>query len=211
MAAPAGLGRIEFPEVSVSAGITDNEPSGCVAAVMPLRGSGFSIGAGGGWNNSTGTGTGQLSGCYVVTGDPIGFMEGLFGPSITLGASAKYQYADSTSGNVFDVDGGFQFSLFPSFALGMACTDIIHNAVLRTGFSHVFNRSLKIHASYGDDTWQCGAELTVSNPLRVYSGTDGNTMNAGLSITSGEWKYGYGAILHESSIEHRIGVAWRFP
>jgi len=209
MAAPAGLGRIEFPQVSATAGITDNEPSGCVAAAMPLGLSGFSIGAGGGWDKSTATGNGQVSGCYVVTGDPIGFMEGLFGPSITVGASARYSYSRNTSDKAFDVDGGFQFSLFPSIALGMTCTDIFNDAVFRTGISHVFNRSLKIHASYGNETWQSGAELTVSKALCVYSGTDGHTMNAGLTISAAGWKCGYGAEFHENAIEHRIGLTWR--
>ncbi len=66
-------------------------------------------------------------------------MEGLFGPSITTGTSVRYQYSDSTAEGLFDVDAGFQFSLFPSFAMGLTYTDIIEDSKLTLGFSHVFN------------------------------------------------------------------------
>lgn len=211
MAAPAGMGRIEFTEVSVSGGITSNEPSGALAAVIPLGLSGVSIGSGAGWNNLSKTGMLQVSGCYVVAGDPIGFMEGLFGPSISTGVSVRYEYADSTGENKFDADAGFQFSLFPSFALGMICTDIIEDPVLVTGFSHVFNRNLTVHAGFSEEAWQVGCELAVTRSFRVFSGTDGDNLNAGMSVSSGELEYSYGSVLHENAIEHSIGVTGRFP
>ncbi len=211
MAAPAGMGRIEFFQVSAAGGFSDNEPSGCVAAVLPLGGSGFDLGTGAAWDNRLNTGTAQLSGSYVVAGDPIGFMEGLFGPSITTGVSARYQYADSTGDNSFDVDAGFQFSLFPSFALGMTYTDIIEDRIITAGFSHVFNRNLKAHAAVRDHKWEVGCELTVSRSLKIYSGTDSHTVNAGLGISAGEWEYGYGAVLHKNGIEHRLGISRRLP
>ena len=210
MAAPAGMGRIEFFEMAATAGISDNEPSGSVAAVMPLGLSGFHIGTGAGWDNGSRTGTAQISGSYVVAGDPIGFMEGLFGPSITTGVSARYEYADSTGDNSFDVDAGFQFSLFPSFSLGMIYTDIIEDRRLTTGFSHVFNRNLKAHFSIREDYWQAGCELMVTRSFRVYSGTDGDNVNAGVRISRGKWNFGYGAELLENAVEHRIGISRRF-
>lgn len=211
MAAPAGMGRIEFLEVVATAGITHNEPSGSVAAVMPLGGSGFQLGTAAGWDNNHRTGTAQLSVGYVVAGDPIGFMEGLFGPSITTGVSARYLYADSTGDNSFDFDAGFQFSLFPSFALGMLFSDIINDRVLTAGFSHVFNKNLKAHTTFSDDNWQVGCELMVKRTLRVYTGTDGDDVNAGVRFSPGQWNYAYGAVLHKNSIEHRIGISRRFP
>ncbi len=210
MAAPAGMGRIEFFEVAATAGVSDNEPSGSVAAVMPLGLSGFHIGTGAGWDNVSRTGTAQMSGSYVVAGDPIGFMEGLFGPSITTGVSARYEFADSTGDNSFDVDAGFQFSLFPSFALGMMYTDIIEDRRLTTGFSHVFNRNLKAHFSLSEDYWQTGCELMVTRSFRVYSGTDGENVNAGVRLSRGKWNFGYGAELLENAVEHRIGISRRF-
>lgn len=210
MAAPAGMGRIEFFEAAATGGITNSEPSGCIAAVMPLGGSGFHLGSGAGWNNDCRTGTAQLSGSYVVAGDPIGFMEGLFGPSITTGVSVRYLYADSTGDSSFDADAGFQFSLFPSLAMGLVYTDIIDNRKITAGFSHVFNRNFKAHASFRDDNWQVGCELMVTRILRLYSGTDGDNVNAGVRFSTEEWNYGYGAVLHRNGIEHRFGISGRF-
>ena len=211
MAAPAGMGRIEFLQISSSGGLTDDKPSGAVAAVIPLGDSRFSLGSGAGWDDLDRIGTAQLSGSYTAAGDPIGFMEGLFGPSITIGLSARYQYVDSTEENLFDTDAGFQFSLFPSSALGMTYTDIIQDRLLTVGFSHVFSRNLKAHASLADGDWQVGCELQITRALRLLSGTDGDNVNAGVSFSPGEWSYGYGAVLHENAVEHRLGVSRRFP
>ncbi len=210
MAAPAGMGRVEFLKVSATGGVTEDEPTGYVATVIPIGRSGFHLGTGGGWDSSSGTGTAQISGSYIVAGDPIGFMEGLFGPSITTGTSVRYQYSDSTAEGLFDVDAGFQFSLFPSFAMGLTYTDIIEDRKLILGFSHVFNRNLKAHTSFSDDSWQLGCELKISRSLRVYSGTDGVNVNTGFQLSPGLWNYGYGAVLHENSIEHRFGISRRF-
>lgn len=210
MAVPAGMGRLEFFELAAMVGITDDEPSGYVAAVKPLGRSGFHLGAGAGWDNDCRKGIAQLSGSYVIAGDPIGFMEGLFGPSITTGVSVRYQYADSTGDNLYDLDAGFQFSLFPSFALGMTYNDIIENRKLTTGFSHVFNKNLTAHTSLSDDNWQVGCELKITRALRLYSGTDGDNVNAGVRFSPGRWDFGYGAVLHENAVEHRFGITRRF-
>lgn len=210
MAAPAGMGRVEFLEITVNAGLSNNESSGSAAAVMPVGLSGFHIGTGAGWNSYSGTGTFQLSGSYVIAGDPIGFMAGLFGPSIATGVSARYQYADSTGEGVIDVDAGFQFSLFPSFALGMSFTDILEDRTLTTGFSHVFNRNFKAHTAFGHDNWQIGCELAVTRALKLYSGTGGKDFNAGVSFFMESWNFGYGAMFHENEIQHKFGISRRF-
>ncbi len=210
MAAPAGMGRVEFLEISVNAGLGKNESSGCAAAVIPVGLSGFHIGTGAGWNSYSDTGTFQLSGSYVIAGDPIGFMAGLFGPSMATGVSARYQYADSTGEDNFDVDAGFQFSLFPSFALGMNFTDILEDRTLTTGFSHVFNRNLKAHTTFGDGNWQIGCELAVTRALKLYSGTGGEDFNAGVSFAMESWNFGYGAMFHENEIQHKFGISRRF-
>ena len=211
MSAPAGLGRLVSLTVEAAGDYRMEEGSAGIAAGMPLGTGGFSAGAGAGWNGNSRQGIFQISGCYVVAGDPIGFMEGLFGPSITTGVSASVNYSDSTGSAEAGVDAGFQFSLFPSFALGMNWTDVTGESVLRTGFSHVFNRNLIVHANYGDDTWQCGGELTVSSPLKIYAGTDGKTLNSGFSLRFSDWLVSYGAEFSEESIEHGAGVSRRFP
>jgi len=210
MAAPAGMGRVEFFEVTAIGGVLGSEPSGAVAAVLPVGASGFHVGSAAGWNAEEGVGAAQISGSYILAGDPIGFMEGLFGPSITTGVSARYQFSDSTDGNTFDLDAGIQFSLFPSFAVGMLYTDIVNNRVLTTGFSQVFNRNFKAHAGYGNNRWQVGCELMVTRKFRVYSGVDSGNVHAGAGFSSQHWSFGYGAVLHENAIEHSFGVSRRF-
>jgi hypothetical protein len=210
MAVPAGMSRIEFPEITATGGACSGRPSGSVAAVLPLGHSGFHLGSAAGWNAEEKSGAAQLSGSYIVAGDPIGFMEGLFGPSITTGVSARFQFADTTVENAFEFDGGFQFSLFPSFAVGMLYTDILGDRVLSTGFSQVFNRNLKAHAGYSNHRWQVGCELTVTRKLKLFSGVDGGNMHAGAVYSLQHWRFGYGAVLRENEIEHTFGVSGRF-
>jgi len=209
MAAPAGLSRIQSMTLESSMNLKNEANNWCAAGGMPLGNGGFRAGAGAGWNGEDGNGIFQLSGGYVVTGDPIGFMEGLFGPSITTGASASMNYTDSTGKADFTFDWGFQFSLFPSFALGMNISDVAGERILRTGFSHVFNRSLKLHFNHGDGEWQAAAELTATPELRLCSGTDGRCLNAGITYSTGGWCGGYGAVFREESIEHTFGISRR--
>ena len=211
MAAPAGLGRIGTLQIETAGEYAGDNGSVCAAAALPLGTNGFTAGAGAGWNGTENSGIFQISTCYVVTGDPIGFMEGLYGPSVTTGASASYEYNDSTDSSEISLDCGFQFSLFPSFALGVNCTDATGDAIFKTGFSHVFNRNLKVHVNYGDETWQGGAELTVKPSLRIISGTDGSSFSGGLLYTFNRWTAGYSARFFETSIEHSLGFSGRFP
>lgn len=204
------MGRLEFLEIALNGGIADDKISGVVAAVMPLGTSGFHMGTGIGWDHKYRTGTAQLSSSYVLRGDPIGFMEGLFGPSITTGVSVRYTYADSVEEHSFDTDAGFQFSLFPSFALGMNYTDIINDPELVTGFSHVFNKNMKTHVSFTDSDWNIGCELMITRALQVYSGTNGDLVNAGFKFSWEQWNCSYGSILHRNAVEYKFGVSRRF-
>lgn len=210
MLAPAGLGRLGEPQVQVVLGIPGDDGSAAAAATMPV-GKGFTGGAAAGWNGTEGTGLFQLSSCYVITGDPIGFMEGLYGPSITAGATISAGYTHSTESSDVSIDCGAQISLFPSFALGVNCSDLAGEATIRTGFSHVFNRSLRVHASFGDQKWQGGGELTVKPVFKILAGTDGSSFNGGLVYTFGRWTASYGARFMETSMEHCIGITGRFP
>jgi hypothetical protein len=138
-------------------------------------------------------------------------MEGLYGPSVTAGVSVAGVFGDSADSPDQRVDLGVQFSLFPSFAVGVQNTDLFGEAVFNTGFSHVFNRSLEIHVNYGDDTWQGGAELTVSSLLSILAGTDGNSLNAGFELAPGTaWKAGYAVEFREDSLTHTLGIQRSF-
>lgn len=205
------MGRIGELQVEAAGQYKGYNGSVFTAAVMPLGSGGFTGGAGAGWNGDQGRGEFQISTCYVVTGDPIGFMEGLYGPSVTTGASACAVYTDSTEEMDVTFDCGLQFSLFPSFALGLNCSDLAGDAVFNTGFSHVFNRSLKIHVNYGDESWQGGAELKVKPVLSLFSGTDGSSLSCGILFIHDRWAAEYGACFLETSIEHSLGLSGRFP
>ncbi len=210
---PAGYGRIDGRALQVSGTLGGEGESYAAAASLPM-GRGFT-GALSGFFTTEGEddrGTVQLSGCYVVTGDPIGFMEGLYGPSVTAGLSVAGVFGDSVDSPDQRVDLGVQFSLFPSFAVGVQSTDIFGEGVFNTGFSHVFNRSLEIHVNYGDETWQGGAELTVSSLLRILAGTDGEVLNAGFELAPGMgWKAGYAVEFQEDSLTHTLGLQRSFP
>ena len=210
MSAPGVMGRRGETSIQVSLGVPGKDVSAAAAAVTPL-GKGFTAGAGAEWNGAGDKGLFQLSSCYVITGDPIGFMEGLYGPSITAGASVSAGYDDSTRSSEVSFDCGVQLSLFPSFALGVNCSDLAGEAVFRTGFSHVFNRSLRIHVNYGSDKWQGGGELTVKPFFRILAGTDGSSFNGGFAYSLERWTASYGARFLETSVEHSIGLTGRFP
>lgn len=200
-----------MPSLEAAGSFIKDQASGYAAFAMPLRSGRFSTGAGAGWNGSENMGVVQLASCYVVTGDPVGFMEGLYGPSITTGASVSIAYNDSSGSVDAEADLGFQFSLFPSFAMGVNCADVSGDAVFHTGFSHVFNRNLEIHVNYGSETWQGGAELTVSPQLKVLAGTEGNHLNGGFVYTMESWDVSYGAVFSETSVGHALCVSRRFP
>jgi hypothetical protein len=182
-----------------------------VAAGMPFEESRFSAGAGAVWNGNDETALLQLAGSYVLTGDPIGFMEGLYGPSITGGLSVSGEYTRPGEEFSSNITAGAQISLFPSFALGVNCSGILDSPVWKAGFSHVFNRSLLLHVSYGRGSFEGGAELTVSPSLKAYSGTDGSTLGSGLSFALQGFSLSYGARFHSGSIDHSFGVERSFP
>lgn len=212
MAAPAGMGRIEFMEAAASFKLADDDFAGATALVFPVGQTGFHTGAALAFDNKSQSGVAQIAGSYIVTGDPIGFMQGLYGPSITVGFSSRYLFADSLpeDSSSFDVDAGFQFSLFPSFAIGMMFTDILNNYEVTTGFTNVFNRNLKGHVAFTEDSWQVGCELSITRYFKVFSGTDSHNVHGGLSYSFGNWKSDYALILHENAIEHSFGLSRRF-
>lgn len=189
---------------------SDSGSSAAAAGAIPL-GRGFTLGAGGYWHGPGEAAALQFSACRVITGDPIGFMEGLYGPSITAGVSLRGQYARENGEYSAGADAGIQFSIFPSFALGVACTDLSGELIFHTGFSHVFNRNLEVHLNYGDRIWQGGAELTVRPGMIIAAGTDGSSLSCGLSVGGGQWLGGYGASFEEVSVEHTAGVLRRLP
>ncbi|PIE53124.1 hypothetical protein CSA37_03215 [Candidatus Fermentibacteria bacterium] len=210
MSAPAGLCRIERLTVQLAGAYIHGESAYSAAAVLPFNGRKYGLGAGFHLDGNSDCVRFRLAGAYVITGDPIGFMEGLFGPSITAGFSAGADYYTEADSIRENLDCGFQFSLFPSFALGMTLEDVTDDRILRAGFSHVFNRYMTAHVNYGKSQWQGGAELHVSSVLSLTAGTDGELLNSGLSWTGGNWQVSYSASLSSDTVSHSMGILRRW-
>lgn len=216
--APAGISRIEGMDLSASF----LEASGGSAAVCAGAGTGpvfsaFCLGwaeASGGPGDASDPVSATAACAWVVTGDPVGFIEGFFGPSIALGAACRAVRDDA--GNEALGSAGLQFSIFPTFSLGVSAVDIPLSAPSGTevathwGATYIFTRELRVHASVSDDGPALGAELDVTPWLRAGTGSDGDAWNAGFSVDIGKFTAGYGLSLEDSSAVHAVTVECGF-
>lgn len=86
--APAGLSRLTAAGVHGWALAFENGPADAgVAGGLPLFDGRIAVGAAAAAGSDFGSYALAAGASYVLTGDPIGFMEGLFGPSIVVGVS----------------------------------------------------------------------------------------------------------------------------
>lgn len=233
--APAGISRIEGVDLSASYA---NGPGDLAMLSAGTRtGPVFSaLGLGCAWSHSDGgvpAGSDHDGGtdasdpvsltaacAWVVTGDPVGFIEGFFGPSISVGAACRAVWGEGGGGDGdADVDGdeilgsaGLQFAIFPTFSLGASVVDIPLSAQPGTeaethwGATYIFTRELRVHASVSGDGPAMGAELDVTPWLRAGTGSDGDAWNAGVSVDIGRLTAGYGLSLDDSSAVHAVTV-----
>jgi hypothetical protein len=206
--APAGLSRLTGPEAGAWFW-GDGNGSGAVglAGGLPLAESGFAGGVSAYAGKDFSRYGAVAGGSWVVTGDPIGFMEGLFGPSLVLGASG---------GVLEEGDGAFpvgtvsaQLSLFPSFALGASCL-WKHDGRPEGdfGFTHVFNRAFTLNAGLSGSDPEIGAVLTVSPGLSVSAGTGGSLWHTGVSVKTGSWRVEGAVAASREELSGGAGVSW---
>jgi hypothetical protein len=216
---PAGLVRIEGWE--------------CFSGISTpgFEGS-FRLTAGGGWNPgpfaaALGIGLGQgegespdtliavISAAKVLTGNPIGFMEGLFGPSISFGGYLEivHMSGDTTDTGILG-GGGVQFSVFPSFAVGVNCRDLRlsgdspRDHSWEYGITHVFNRDIRGHLTFSDGDVAAGADLSLISGLRISTGTDGSSWSIGTGIETGRFTIDYGLDMKGSGVVHTLSVSF---
>jgi hypothetical protein len=206
--APAGLSRMEYPGLSGWV----RSPAGSsteftLAGGMPVPGGKFSLGGLLSANSGFDQYTGVLGGSWVLTGDPIGFMEGLFGPSIVLGCAAGV--TDSGTGADMLASGSAQFSLFPSFALGASSIwregDSPYVAL---GFSHVFNRAFTLNAGLSQGDPEVGGVLKISRHLSVSAGTGGDAWHSGLVLEVWAARMDLAVVFKENQASGGAGLTW---
>lgn len=228
LAAPGCLVRAEVWEIGAWGGagsLASSEEwhesrSGGLAAAGPLG----SLYAGAGLGASSGgadTLAARAAGAWLVTGDPISFMEGFFGPSVSLGAGLEARSiseADASAGELRTWVSG-QVALFPTFCLGAGLTDFRmadwgdegladadDGGGLALSCTYIFGRELRGHLGFGASGMAVGADLRVSPVLSVQAGTDGEFWACGLSAGSGRITADYGIRLNRSSASHRTGL-----
>jgi hypothetical protein len=216
LAAPAGLVRIEDWQVQILGRLNGEGDFPAVsggAAAFPLGP--VVLGAGGGWSGQDGTDTLdlQVSAGATLRGDPIGFMEGVFGPSISVGSSLAWTGIRG-GGGCLSTSLGFQFSVFPTIAVGADASglrlsgDRIVERVLGYGVSCIYDRSFRAHLSVRDGEPAIGAELEVTGSLTVRTGSDGGSWDAGLTARAGSFALDYALSLMDHGVTHRAGLSF---
>jgi len=216
--APAGLVRITGTQFSVYSTASNMENNNIFAAGVMELGS-YNYGAAAGWIRSESkpdTLQAAVIAARTVRGDPVGFMEGVFGPSISIGGKLGLTVTDDDSvenGEMLSAGFGFQFSVFPTIAIGANVSDLrlygdrLNDRVIGYGFSTVFDRRFRGHFSVTDGKSAVGFDLGVNDWLTVRTGTDGSSWNSGASIEH-EWlRLDWAVLLNEHDCRQVIGIS----
>lgn len=207
--APAGLSRLTAAGVHGWALAFENGPADAgVAGGLPLFDGRVAVGAAAAAGSDFGSYALAAGASYVLTGDPIGFMEGLFGPSIVVGVSGGAVKTGGGPGPF--ATASVQFSVFPSFAMGAA----VHwregqRPEPGLGFTHVFNRAFSMNAGYSDGDPQVGAVLKVSGNLSVSAGTGDGRWHSGAAVGIGSFIADFSVSLSEDEVSGGAGLSWR--
>lgn len=207
--APAGLSRLEYGQLHGWAWAGESEGvTFSVSGGLPVARGRFALGASATVDPGFDSHALAAGGAWVVTGDPIGFMEGLFGPSIVLGASGGV--LDTGDGAEPFATASIQFSMFPSFALGAASNwRSAGRPSASLGFTHVFNRAFTLNASLSQGDPEIGAVLRVSPGLSVSAGTGGSAWHSGVAVERGPFILDLSVVLSEDDVSGGAGLSWR--
>jgi hypothetical protein len=163
----------------------------------------------------------SAGGAWLVTGDPISFMEGFFGPSVSLGAGleAKTISRGGDRAGELMAFGSAQVALFPTFCIGVG-TDGAGLAGwgeedlraddggvdVAASCTYIFGRELRGHLGFGSGGPSVGADLRLSQVLTLIAGTDGGFWGWGLSARAGRVTADYGMRLTDTSASHSAGI-----
>jgi hypothetical protein len=152
----------------------------------------------------------------TLKGDPIGFMEGVFGPSISIGGSLGLTVTDDDAGSYSEMISaglGFQFSVFPTIAIGANVSnlrlagDSLQERVIGYGFSTVFDRKFRGHFTVTNGKSALGFDLNINDWLTVRTGSDGSSWNAGFSFEHDWLKLDWAVILNDHDCRQVLGIS----
>lgn len=206
---------------SVYSGASDADNGSLTAAAAAMLGGGH-YGAGAGWvRTDTGPDTlmASLSAARTLKGDPIGFMEGVFGPSISVGGTLGFISTGDDGTNdaaMLTADLGFQFSVFPTVAVAAQISgirlagDSLRSRNVDYGFSTVFDRRFRGHLSVSRGRPAVGFDLGVRDWLTVRSGSDGSSWNSGVSLEIHRFSLDWAVILDDTDCRQLLGVTAAF-
>ena len=218
LSSPAGLVRITNTQFSINSIASDIDNNNIFAATAFKLG-GNHYGAAAGWARSESepdTVQVALTTARTLKGDPIGFMEGVFGPSISIGGSLGLTLTDDETGNyseMLSAGFGFQFSVFPTIAIGANVSnlrlagDSLNERVIGYGFSTVFDRKFRGHFTVTNGKSALGFDLTINDWFSVRTGSDGSSWNTGVTFEH-EWlKLDWAMILNDHDCMQVLGIS----
>lgn len=199
------------------AAASDEDNNGIYAVAATEYGS-IHCGAGLGWTRSGSepdTLDASLSVAETLRGDPVGFMEGVFGPSISVGASLGYALTDETEpGNMLSASMGLQFSVFPTVAVGVNFSNLrifgdkLRDRKIGYGISTVFHRGFRGHFSVTESKPSFGFDLSINDWLSVRTGSDGSSWNAGLSAYLRSFRVDWAVMLDNHDNRQVLGISF---
>jgi len=145
----------------------------------------------------------SLGTARTLKGNPVGFMDGVFGPSITVGGKLEYlSPTDARGDGMLSLTAGMQFSVFPTIALGVNVSGLrlagenLAGRRVDYGFTTIFDRRFRGHFSVNAGRPAVGFELEVKEWLKTRTGSDGTSWNSGISLLLPwgvlEWGLGLG-------------------
>jgi hypothetical protein len=206
IAAPASLARIEAAcsGLSFRSGGGGRSFEGAWGGPLGPIHAGAAAGTGTFGSDST---FAALGAALVITGTPQGFLEGFFGPSITVGAALDASWTDGDSASIA-ASASVQFSVFPTFAIGAAIRDAgvvvaegrEYDACGDYGATYIFNRDFRAMFSYSRSRAKLGGQLDISRAIAVRAGTDGTSWAAGAGLSLGRITLDLSAAFDDSSV-----------
>ena len=217
VAAPAGLVRLTGNQYSIFAEAGGTDDPGIAAAAAYGVGD-YHLGTAASYRIAEtlpDTMEASVSAARTVRGDPVGFMEGVFGPSISLGGSLGFIGVEGDTGDserMLYAHLGFQFSVFPTVAIGANMShirlggDALQERSLDYGFTTIFDKRFRGHFAVTDGNASVGFELGVRDWLTVRSGSDGSSWNSGISIGTGSLSIDWAVSLNGSDCRQGMGI-----
>lgn len=206
-------------QISVYTSASDADNGSLIAAAAGRIGPGH-YGAAAGWTrNESGPDTlaFSLGAARTLKGDPVGFMDGVFGPSISVGGSLDYFAVNEDTGGssgMLCAQLGFQFSVFPTVAIGADMSGIrlagdrLRERRVDYGFTTVFDKRFRGHFSVTDGDPSVGFELGVNDWLEVRSGSDGASWNSGASLSLGWFGIDWAVVIRDDDCRQVFGLTF---